>query len=90
MMRYRPSAMDTERRFIELETRYAHLERQVAELRKIISRRPQGNLVLVTHGSTILALTGRDLTIALMVLAADNGLASFFAAEALQRFEKSS
>lgn len=35
--------------------------------------------------ATILALTGRDLTIALMVLAAVNGLASFFAAEAVQR-----
>lgn len=34
--------------------------------------------------ATILAMTGRDLTLALMVLTAVNGLASFFAAEAVQ------
>ena len=28
--------MDTENRFIELETRYAHVERQVAELSQVV------------------------------------------------------
>ena len=28
--------MDTETRFIELETRYAHVERQVAELSEVV------------------------------------------------------
>ena len=33
-------------------------ERQVAQLRKIAAETPKANLVLVTHGSTIAALTG--------------------------------
>jgi broad specificity phosphatase PhoE len=38
--------------------RYENRERQVAQLRKIASEAPKANLVLVTHGSTIAALTG--------------------------------
>jgi broad specificity phosphatase PhoE len=39
--------------------RYGNREAQVLEMRKLIKTVPQnGNLVLVTHGSTILALTG--------------------------------
>jgi hypothetical protein len=39
--------------------RYGNREAQVLEMRKLIETVPQnGNLVLVTHGSTILALTG--------------------------------
>ena len=53
--------------------RYENRERQVAELRKIISRRPQGNLVLVTHGSTILALTGLSPGTGEMVLVSAGG-----------------
>ena len=38
--------------------RYDNRDRQVAQLRKITSETPKANLVLVTHGSTIAALTG--------------------------------
>jgi broad specificity phosphatase PhoE len=33
-------------------------ERQVSEMRKLIAAKGNGNLVMVTHGSTIFALTG--------------------------------
>jgi broad specificity phosphatase PhoE len=38
--------------------RYENRERQVAQLGKIAAQAPKANLVLVTHGSTIAALTG--------------------------------
>jgi broad specificity phosphatase PhoE len=38
--------------------RYENRERQVSELKKIVAQTPKANLVLVTHGSTIAALTG--------------------------------
>lgn len=43
--------------------------RQVAQMRALVSRKPaSGNLVLVTHGSTILALTGVSPATAEMVV----------------------
>lgn len=43
--------------------------RQVAQMRDLVSRKPaSGNLVLVTHGSTILALTGVSPATAEMVV----------------------
>jgi broad specificity phosphatase PhoE len=38
--------------------RHENRESQVRRLREIVKRKFKGNLVLVTHGSTILALTG--------------------------------
>jgi broad specificity phosphatase PhoE len=38
--------------------RYENRDRQVSQLKKMTSEKPKANLVLVTHGSTIAALTG--------------------------------
>jgi broad specificity phosphatase PhoE len=38
--------------------RYENRDRQVSQLKKIVAQTPKANLVLVTHGSTIAALTG--------------------------------
>ena len=38
--------------------RYENRDRQVSQLKKIVAQAPKANLVLVTHGSTIAALTG--------------------------------
>ena len=48
-------------------------QRQVAQMKKIISGRTKGNLVLVTHGSTILALTGVSPATGEMVLVSPEG-----------------
>jgi broad specificity phosphatase PhoE len=53
--------------------RYENRERQVAEMKNIISRTTKDNLVLVTHGSTILALTGVSPGTGEMVLLAPDG-----------------
>jgi broad specificity phosphatase PhoE len=38
--------------------RYGNRERQIEEMKKLISAKRKGNVILVSHGSTILALTG--------------------------------
>jgi broad specificity phosphatase PhoE len=53
--------------------RHENRQRQVAQLKNIISRGTKGNLVLVTHGSTILALTGVSPGTGEMVLVSADG-----------------
>jgi broad specificity phosphatase PhoE len=53
--------------------RQENRKRQVAQLKRIISRRTKGNLVLVTHGSTILALIGVSPGTGEMVLVSPDG-----------------
>ena len=52
--------------------------RQLAELRPLVSQKPAvGNTVLVSHGSTVLALTGISPATAEMVVLTPQGGASF-------------
>lgn len=52
--------------------------RQVAQMRSLVSRKPAaGNVVMVTHGSTILALTGISPAPAEMVLLTPQGGGQF-------------
>lgn len=52
--------------------------RQVGQLKTLVSRRPaDGNLVMVTHGSTILALTGVSPAPAEMVVVTPRGSGNF-------------
>jgi broad specificity phosphatase PhoE len=59
--------------------------RQVAEMRLLVSRKPAGgNLVLVSHGSTILALTGVSLATGEMVVVTPQGDGRFALAGRLE------
>ena len=54
--------------------RHENRESQVSELRRMISKPPKnGNLVLVSHGSTILALTGVSPATGEMVIVSADG-----------------
>lgn len=54
--------------------RYENRDSQVSEMRKIIGQPPKnGNLVLVSHGSTILALTGVSPATGEMVILSPDG-----------------
>lgn len=59
--------------------------RQVAQMRTLASRKPaSGNLVLVSHGSTILALTGVSPATAEMVVVMPQGDGTFIVAGRLE------
>jgi broad specificity phosphatase PhoE len=52
--------------------------RQVREMQRLVGERPRhGNLVLVSHGSTISALTGVSVDTAEMVIVTPNGAGQF-------------
>jgi broad specificity phosphatase PhoE len=59
--------------------------RQVAQMRSLVSRKPTGgNLVLVSHGSTILALTGVSPATGEMVVVTPQGDGKFVVAGRLE------
>lgn len=55
--------------------RYENRDRQVSQLKKMTSEKPKANLVLVTHGSTIAALTGINPGTGEMVILANGRVA---------------
>jgi phosphohistidine phosphatase SixA len=59
-------------------------ETQVREMRAVVGERRNGNLVLVSHGSTILALTGVSPNTAEMVIVTPQGEGRFAVAGRLQ------
>jgi phosphohistidine phosphatase SixA len=50
---------------------------QISELRAFVSQRREGNVVLVSHGSTIAALTGVSLGTGEMVIVSPQGVGKF-------------
>ena len=55
-----------------------HRDRQVAEMQALVGQpRPRGNLVLVSHGSTISALTGVSLGTSELLVVTPQGLGRF-------------
>lgn len=59
--------------------------RQVAQMRALVTRRPDGgNVVLVSHGSTILALTGVSPAMGEMVVVTPQGEGKFVVAGRLE------
>jgi broad specificity phosphatase PhoE len=69
-------APETSEALSNLFGRSENRERQVREMRSLISKHPgKGNLVLVTHGSTIAALTGVNPDTGEMVILSKGALA---------------
>lgn len=65
-------------RNLSAEGRYENRDRQVKEMRMLLDGAPKGaNLVLVSHGSTILALTGVSPAAGEMVIVTPQGEGRF-------------
>ena len=72
---------ETSQALSNLFGRYENREPQVRALRELVSKTGKGNLVLVTHGSTISALTGISPDTGEMVILSQGALAGRLAVE---------